>query len=268
MMGKFVMVASEVNAVIVRCGSTDRGHEPAQSHAEPSSCTSVPGREAVKPLAHRIHEWTLRIRSGDAVAVVGQAIGGLPVAFARAAAWTVIVSFAACTAADRELRSQGQVRVVQAGAVYVGEGGQFSGLRGLDSLGIEAVLDLDREHAVKALGTVSRDWGIAREHGMRFVHLPLHPDRPPSLEELDWAVRVLEDRSTQPILVHVDGDDRRARMVIAAYRVRVQGWSPERALEEMTQESIRGSGSVKWRERLLEYADARSSSRPSDEHAR
>ena len=145
-------------------------------------------------------------------------------------------------------------RVIEAGAVYAGEGTQFTQLRGLDSLGIKAILDLDREHAYRVTGTVTRDWQIARDHGIRFVHLPLHPTEPPSVDELNWAVRILTDRSTQPILVHADGSDERTRMVIAAYRIRVQRWPPELARGELMAGSADDARLKAWEKRLFEYA--------------
>ena len=178
---------------------------------------------------------------------------GLELAVGCVVACVGVVTLTAC--GDATGTSIG-VRVIEEGAVYAGEGAQFPELSGLDSLKLRAVLDLDREHVIRGAGTVTRDWDIARERRIRFVHLPLNPAEPPSLAELDWAVRILSDSSTHPILVHADGDDQRTRIVIAAYRVRAHGWLPERALREMMPDSVSGERWDSWERRLREYANA------------
>lgn len=176
----------------------------------------------------------------------------------RSLACVALLAVTTCTAADRDAAVEVRVRAIEPGAVYAGAGGHFSQLRGLDSLGLKAVLDLDREPAIKRLGTVTRDWDIARDRGIRFIHLPLHPTTPPSVEELDLAVSILNDSATWPIIVHADGADDRTAMVIAAYRIRSQGWPTGRALEEMMPATGRDARSAAWRQRLLEFASASS----------
>lgn len=175
------------------------------------------------------------------------------------------MTLASCGVGDAEDHAGARVRVVVPGAVYAGASVQFSELHGIDSLGVRAVLDLDREHWGEPDGRVARDWGIARRYGMRFVHLPLHPVLPPSLAELEWAVAILEDSGTRPILVHADRGEERTGMVIAAYRIGVQGWSAERAYAEMVPDGGHDPRFAPWRERLFEFAAARRSRMPLDQ---
>lgn len=156
------------------------------------------------------------------------------------------------------------MQVVERGAVYVAGGGQFTEMSGLDSLGLTAVLDLDREHWGEANGRVPRDWEIARGHGLRFVHLPLHPDVPPSLAELEAAVAILTDAWTRPVLVHVDRGVERVAAVVAAYRIAHHGWSVDRALGEPSAAGLRAADRAAWRQRLIEFAAARRARDPLD----
>lgn len=176
----------------------------------------------------------------------------------------VIAALISCSDADAP-QSHAQVRVIESGAVYVGGPAPFSALAGLDSLRLATVLDLDREHVGAPNGRVARDWEIARERGLRFVHLPLHPVLPPSLAELEAAVAILSDTWARPVLVRVDRGPARATMVVAAYRVARQGWSAERAFAEMTAGGAQRAELEAWRRRLDEYAAARRSRDPLDQ---
>lgn len=147
------------------------------------------------------------------------------------------------------------VHVIEQGAVYAGRAAEFVDLAEVDALGIRTILDLDQENWADR-PRVSRDHATARDRGVLFVHLPLDPLVAPSLEELDAAVDILREQRFQPILVHADHSDHRTRLVVAAYRVRVQGWSPDRAAEELSENSRWAPWLPAWRARLLEYAAA------------
>ena len=183
--------------------------------------------------------------------------------------WFVVAPLIVATLAGCGERTGEQavphVRVVEAGAVYVGSQAQFSDLGDLDSLGLATVVDLDREHVGAPAGRVARDWEIARHRGLRFVHLPLDPLLPPSLAELDAAVAILSDAWVQPVLVHADRGAERVAMVVAAYRIAQHGWSAERAFAEMADGAVSRTRLDAWRQRLAEFAAARRSRDPVEQ---
>ena len=43
--------------------------------------------------------------------------------------------------------------------------------------------------------------------------------------------------------------------MIAAYRIKVQGWSPERAYREMLEHGFREVAHFRWKDRLFAYAE-------------
>lgn len=156
---------------------------------------------------------------------------------------------------------------VEEGAVYAGARPDSSGLRWLGSLGVETILNLERGEWRETSGEVDREWKAARRLGMRFVHLPLHPTNAPTMRELDWTVAILEDPWTHPIFVHGDQGSDRTAMVVAAYRIKVQGWSPEQAYREMMEHGFREALRFGWRDRLIGYAEnVRASTARRDKH--
>jgi protein tyrosine/serine phosphatase len=161
----------------------------------------------------------------------------------------------ACSETGRAVESIEGFRTVAQGEVYAGARPDPVGLRWLDSLGVKTILSLERGVWRETSGEVDREWKAARKLGLRFVHLPLHPTDAPTMRELDWAVAILEDPWTHPIFVHGDQGSDRTGMVIAAYRIKVQGWSPGRAYREMTEHGFRQIIHFGWKDRLFSYAE-------------
>jgi len=68
--------------------------------------------------------------------------------------------------------------------------------------------------------------------GMRYVHISFKPVHPEDEDVLEFLT-VATDPSSQPVFVHCrDGTDRTG-MMVAAYRVVIQGWSKQKAIDEM-----------------------------------
>lgn len=97
--------------------------------------------------------------------------------------------------------------------------------------GIQTIINL------RSPGDLTRDpkavaeQQFAKEAGIQFINLPYNTLGPDATFER--ALKVIQDASNQPVLVHCAGGKERAGVIVAAYRITVQGWSAERALEEM-----------------------------------
>lgn len=99
-----------------------------------------------------------------------------------------------------------------------------AGMRELEQLGIRTVLCLRDFHD---------DVDEARGTGLKLVRMELnawHTDE----AELVKALRVLVDPANWPVLVHCQHGADRTGLVSALYRIAVQGWDRERAIDEMT----------------------------------
>ena len=80
-------------------------------------------------------------------------------------------------------------RVIIPGEVYSGARPNAEGLRWLESLGVNTVRNLDRGMWLETSVEVERDWKAARQLDIRFVHLPFHPTRPPTIREFTGPLR-------------------------------------------------------------------------------
>ena len=97
------------------------------------------------------------------------------------------------------------------------------GLKALAKMGIEIVVDTGRS---------KRDERQIKQLGMRYVSLPWYCPFPKD----DVFARFLELIRKNPdkkIFVHCRLGNDRTGMMIAAYRMGIQGWSAERAMTEM-----------------------------------
>jgi tyrosine-protein phosphatase SIW14 len=145
-------------------------------------------------------------------------------------------------------RAYRNVRVVKPGVLY--RSGQLSekGLqRILHELNIGTLVNLrGRDHSARA-NTTEWESALCEKNYVTFVSIPLgspeHPWRVTPEESrrvIDAGVRqfleVLDDpeRYPRPILVHCLGGVHRTGVMCALYRMECEGWTRERAIEEMS----------------------------------
>jgi len=74
---------------------------------------------------------------------------------------------------------------------------------------------------------------LAKRYGVKFYHIPFSATK--GLGERQWGkIRsILIDESNLPLLVHCHGGGDRSGIVTALYRVEIQGWPLDKALQEM-----------------------------------
>ena len=104
-----------------------------------------------------------------------------------------------------------------------------NGLAALKELGIATVVDLRGEDREKY------EWERkeAESLGMRFVHLAVSGWAPPSDEQVAEFLALFRDDRHQKVFVHCRFGDDRTGVFVATYRMAVDKWSPEQALNEM-----------------------------------
>lgn len=98
------------------------------------------------------------------------------------------------------------------------------GLRTLRAMGVRTIINLRQFH---------QDDPLPHDAGFAYWRVPTHAA---TFAAVDIAafLRVAADPDAHPVFVHCrQGSDRTGAMV-AAYRIVVQGWSHEEAIEEMT----------------------------------
>lgn len=99
------------------------------------------------------------------------------------------------------------------------------GFTALEKLGIKSVLNLREYHS---------DADDAEHTGLRLYHIKLAAGKI-TREELMTSLLTISS-APKPILVHCWHGSDRTGIVCAAYRIIIQEWTPERALEELLDE--------------------------------
>jgi len=104
-----------------------------------------------------------------------------------------------------------------------------NGLAELKKLGITTVVDLRGEDREKY------EWERKKTEslGMRFVHLAVSGWAPPSDEQVAQFLALFRDNRHQKVFVHCRFGDDRTGVFVATYRMAVDKWSPEQAMDEM-----------------------------------
>jgi protein tyrosine/serine phosphatase len=71
---------------------------------------------------------------------------------------------------------------------------------------------------------------FAKQHGIKLIHLRMGR---PSPEQVTKFLEIVNDTKSQPVLVHCWHGTVRTGVLVAIYRIKEQGWSFEKALDEM-----------------------------------
>ncbi|MDR2076351.1 MAG: tyrosine-protein phosphatase [Desulfovibrio sp.] len=95
------------------------------------------------------------------------------------------------------------------------------GFRNLEAIGVRTVVNLRDLHRDDLQGTALR--------GIRVRMRAWDPD----INEVLYALQTLSNKENAPILVHCQHGADRTGLVVAVYRMAVQDWSRERAIDEM-----------------------------------
>ncbi len=92
--------------------------------------------------------------------------------------------------------------------------------------GIKTILSLETK-----LSREERD--LAEKHGLTYIWIPMHPVYTPEKKTIDEVIAILRNPVHQPVFIHCYKGKDRTGLIIAAYRVTVDGWSFEDAYQEM-----------------------------------
>jgi len=103
----------------------------------------------------------------------------------------------------------------------------------LAALGIHTVIDLTRDGRDDEQGLVQRS-------GMQFYRIPLTTTDRPSAAAIAQFLTLVSDPVNQPVYVHCQGGRHRTGVMTAVYRMTRDGWSADRAYQEMKQFNFEG----------------------------
>jgi len=112
--------------------------------------------------------------------------------------------------------------------LYRGAQPSAEGFKRLKEMGVKTVINLRSNHT---------DDDEAKGTGIELVHIPMHADifgsTAPTEEEIQKFFGVVLDPAKQPVYFHcAHGKDRTGTMA-ALWRIEMDGWTPDEAIEEM-----------------------------------
>ncbi|HXN45263.1 MAG TPA: hypothetical protein VN893_01395 [Bryobacteraceae bacterium] len=116
--------------------------------------------------------------------------------------------------------------VVEPGTMYRGGQPGSDGLADLKHLGVRTIVDLRGGSPVKG------EKRAAEALGFHFINFPLSGVLPPHDSDIAAVLKILET-APKPIYVHCWKGDDRTGVVLACWRIRHDGWSNARALDEV-----------------------------------
>jgi protein tyrosine phosphatase (PTP) superfamily phosphohydrolase (DUF442 family) len=113
--------------------------------------------------------------------------------------------------------------------LYRGAQPREAGFSELKILGVTTIVDLRGEDREKIAWERQR----AESLGMRFVNIPVSGWSPPTDEQVVQFLSLFRDNPGQKIFVHCRFGDDRTGVFTAIYRMAIEKWSAEQAMNEM-----------------------------------
>ena len=80
---------------------------------------------------------------------------------------------------------------------------------------------------------VAEEIAYARAHGLNVVHIPVKSREPISDEQVRVFFRCVDDPANRPVLMHCSAGRHRTGFLCALYRLERQGWTLDRAVDEL-----------------------------------
>ncbi len=113
-------------------------------------------------------------------------------------------------------------------SVYRGGRAQEGGLEYLKESGFKTIINIENvDEFIKAESTE------ARRLGLKHISIPMEYKVDPDDAMIDRILALLQDPANFPIYLHCKHGKDRTGLVMALYRVEVQGWDAKKAYKEM-----------------------------------
>jgi protein tyrosine/serine phosphatase len=103
----------------------------------------------------------------------------------------------------------------------------------LARLGVKTVIDLTRDGRAD-------EAGLVQHAGMTFYRIPLTTSERPSNAAVSQFLTLVNDPANWPVFVHCQGGRHRTGTMTAVYRISQDGWTADRAYQEMKQYHFEG----------------------------
>ena len=99
----------------------------------------------------------------------------------------------------------------------------------LATLGVKTIINLTSDDAQAS------EQAMAGQAGLKYFQIPMSTHEPPTPAQLAEFLKIVNDPASQPVYVHCVGGRHRTGVMTAAYRITQDGWTSDRAFQEMKQ---------------------------------
>jgi protein tyrosine/serine phosphatase len=108
--------------------------------------------------------------------------------------------------------------------IYRGAQPETAGYATLKRMGVKTVINLRTSMSEKK---------AVEAAGMRSIEVPIEMSSDHIRPKVDWVVALMADPANRPLFVHCRQGQDRTGIVVAAYRMKEEGWKPAEAEAEM-----------------------------------
>jgi tyrosine-protein phosphatase SIW14 len=126
-------------------------------------------------------------------------------------------------------------------SLYRGGQPKTGGLKKLAELGIKTIVNLRGDS-----DDTRAEGREALRLGMRYFNIPMSAAGRPSDDQVRRVLEIIEEKEQSPVFVHCRRGSDRTGAIIAIYRIKRDGWTAERAIEEA---NSYGLGFIQFRKR-------------------
>ena len=99
----------------------------------------------------------------------------------------------------------------------------------LATLGVKTIINLTSDDAQ------ANEQAMAGQAGLKYFQIPMSTHEPPTPAQIAEFLKIVNDPASQPVYVHCVGGRHRTGVMTAAYRITQDGWTSDRAFQEMKQ---------------------------------
>lgn len=96
----------------------------------------------------------------------------------------------------------------------------------LKRLGVKTVIDLRKDN-------VKDESAWVKGAGMQYFNIPLKASVPPTEEQTEYFLGLVNNPANWPVYIHCKGGRHRTGALTAIYRITQDGWTADRAFQEM-----------------------------------